>query len=227
MQLPNDTQRHLIIGRTGSGKSQFASHTLSLRSYDQMPWVIANFKDDELLNELPATELDGLKLPKPKLMKDGLWMVRPDVDDWDGMEQLMKEIWLRTYTGLYVDEMLPISAPKHPALRRLLTQGRSRRCPLIMCTQRPVDLDRYAFSESEYTNIFALSDDRETEKIKDQTGILLDMDVLPSLPDQLPYSYHIDKIRRKVSMTPPAPDFNSIVDMFQSRVRKSTNRILI
>lgn len=225
MQLPDDTQRHLVIGRTGSGKSQFATHTLSMRSITDMPWVLCNFKDDEILNALPSIELDTMKLPKKML--PGLYMVRPDVDDWDGMEQLMKDMWSRTHMGLYIDEALPISSPRHPAFRRILTQGRSRRVPVIAATQRPVDLDRYAFSESEFMNVFAMSDDREAEKIKDMTGIELNMSILPSLPDELPYSYSIDRIRRKVTMTPPAPQFDEIVDAFHRRLHKSQTTYLI
>lgn len=225
MELPLDTQRHLIVGRTGSGKSQFATHTLSMRSITQMPWVLVNFKDDELLNALPyVTELGtSMELPKPKQFKPGLYMVRPDIDDWDGMESLMQEAWKRTHVGIYFDEMLPLSQPRHPALRRLLTQGRSRRNPLIMCTQAPKDIDRYCFSESEHTNIFALSDDRETERIRDMTGLELEFATLPSLPDELPYSFHIDRIRRKLTLTPPAPQFDEIVDAFELRLRKTSD----
>lgn len=211
MILPNDTQRHLIIGRTGSGKTQLGIYTLSLRSIDKMPWVICNFKDDELINAIPGvTELDGLKLPKK--MKPGIYVCRPDVDDWEGMEALMKEMWTRTHMGIYIDECLAISVPKHPAFRRILTQGRSRRVPVIACTQRPVDIDRYAFSESEFISVMALSDDREAEKIWDMTGIMLDMSILPEYN-----SYYMDRIKRKLSIVTPVPDFDTIVDTFLER----------
>lgn len=224
MNLPNDTQRHLIIGRTGSGKSQLATYLLSLRRYDLMPWVICNFKDDELLNQIPGvTELDGLKLPKPKQFTPGLYMARPDIDDWDGMEAMLAEMWKRTHIGLYVDEALVISAPKHPAYRRILTQGRSRRVPVVACTQRPVDLDRYNFSESEYISIMALSDNREPEKIRDMIGgDTLNMDILPEY-----HSYYLDRIKRTVSIIAPVPDAETILEQFDRRLKRDGNSRLI
>lgn len=230
MELPKDSQRHLIVGRTGSGKSHFAVYTLALRSYPMMPWILVNFKDDELLNQLPSTELDGMKLPKKIL--PGLYMVRPEIGEgkdehWEAMRRFLGDIWSRTHIGIYFDEMLPLSTPKIPELRRLLTQGRSRLNPLIMCTQAPKDIDRYCFSEAEHMNIFALSDDREADRIHDMTGLDLDFTALPSLPDELPYSYHIDRIRRRVTLTPPAPDTDTILDLFNSRLRQTSNRHII
>ena len=213
MRLPDDSQRHLIIGRTGSGKTQFATHMLSLRRWDRMPWVIANFKDDELLNSLPGvTELDSLTLPPPKKMRSGLWMVRPDIDDWDGMEALMSDMWRRTHIGLYIDEALPLASPRHPALRRILTQGRSRRVPVIAGSQRPVDLDRYLFSESEFMSVMDLTDDRESERIRDMTGVQLDMSRLPQY-----HSYYLDRLGKRLTIVTPVPAYEHILDTFARR----------
>jgi hypothetical protein len=182
-----------------------------------MPWVIANFKDDELLNRLPATQLDSLDLPKPKYMRSGLWMVRPDVDDYDGTEAMMTDLWRRTHVGLYVDEALPLSQPRHPALRRILTQGRSRRIPVIACSQRPVDLDRYLFSESEFMSVMDLTDDRETERIRDMTGVQLDMSKLPQF-----HSYYLDRLNKRLSILTPVPEYEAILDTFDSRMKAAT-----
>jgi hypothetical protein len=224
MILPDDSQRQLTIGATGSGKTQFAVHTLSLRSIDRMPWIIANFKDDELINAIPHTiELEDLKLPHK--MKPGVYIARPDVDDYDGMEDLMYNVWVRRHVGMLIDECLAISSPRHPAFRRLLTQGRSRRCPVIGCTQRPVDVDRYAFSESELVTVMALNDLREIDKIDEQTGFRLDMD---SLPEH--YSYVIQRGKGKaksVTICPPVPTFDKIIERFDQRLRKSTTKMFI
>jgi hypothetical protein len=222
--LPNNTQRQLTIGATGSGKTQFAAHTLSLRDIDRLPWIIANFKDDELLNAIPhATELDGLTLPKK--LPPGIYIARPDIDDWDGMEALMSEIWQRTHIGLMVDEALAISEPRHPAFRRLLTQGRSRRCPVIACTQRPVDVDRYAFSESELITVMELRDDREAAKIEEQTGFYPDRHTLPRF-----HSYCIQRgggTGQVVTVCPPVPTFEKILKVFDKKLRKTDSTMFI
>lgn len=223
MTLPNDTQRHLIIGRTGSGKTQLAAHMLSLRNWRRMPWIILNFKDDELLNELPIDgELEALRLPSPKRTRPGLYMARPDVDDWEGTEALMAEMWARTHMGLYIDEALPLSQPRHPALRRILTQGRSRRVPVIAASQRPVDLDRYLFSESEFFSVMDLTDARETERIREMTGVSLDMERLPQY-----HSYYLDRLAKKVSIITPVPEYDEILDTFETRQRAAGRDLFI
>jgi len=215
MNLPDDTQRHLIIGRTGSGKTQLGAHMLSLRNWHRMPWVVLNFKDDELLNRLPGvTELGGLTLPHPKKMRAGLWMARPDIDDWDGTEALMADAWRRTHIGLYIDEALPLAQPRHPALRRILTQGRSRRVPVVAGSQRPVDLDRYLFSESEFMSVMDLTDDRESDRIREMTGVQLDMSRLPRF-----HSYYLDRLGKRLTIVTPVPKYDEILETFDKRQR--------
>lgn len=224
MILPNDTQRHLVVGCTGSGKTTLGIYMLALRDYLHMPWIICNFKDDELINAIPATELDGLTLPKK--LRPGLYIARPTVDEFEGMENLMLNMWHRRDNGLFIDEELAISTPKHPAFRRILTQGRSRHVPVIGLTQRPVDIDRYSFSESEFFSVMKLYDERETDRIKeiigDELGNKLDLTILPKY-----HSYYIDRINNTVTIARPVPEFDQIIDTFTRRIKRSSLSHLI
>jgi hypothetical protein len=205
----------LFIGATGSGKTTLGIHVLSHRSIDHMPFVILNSKDDELINQIPhVVELDGLKLPKEKHMRRGLWMARPTIQDFDGVEALMHEVWRRTHTGLFVDEALAISQPNHPAYRTLLTQGRSRRCPVDSLTQRPVNIDRYAFSESEHFFVMRLNSMRELDPIRDQIDRELNMSALPEFHA---YRYHAPT--QTLTVVPPAPPFEEILETFDERLQ--------
>ena len=189
---------------------------LSLRRWDHMPWVLLNFKDDALLNEIPGVrELEGLTLPAPRKMRSGLWMARPDVDDFEGTEALMAEMWRRTHMGLYIDEALPLSAPRHPALRRILTQGRSRKLPVVAGSQRPVDVDRYLFSESEFVSVMDLTDDRESDRIREMTGVQLDMSRLPQY-----HSYYLDRLRKRLTIVTPVPGYSAILATFEKRMKQ-------
>src|ERR1700744_4418349 len=208
MTLPDDSQRMLMIGRTGSGKTQFSVAALSHRSYDRMPWVILNFKDDDLIGDIPAIHLDDMKLPNKRNFKPGIYIARPELDD-PRLEALLADIGGCTHVGTYIDEGLPVSQPRSCGLRRLLTQGRSRKCPLQINTQRPVDLDRYAFSESEFIGVMELTDDREAEKVKDIAGLDLDMSILPKY-----HAYWFDRGKRKLTIVRPVPDANTIIDTF-------------
>jgi hypothetical protein len=214
----------LVVGRTGSGKTQFGMACLSHRSFDKMPWVIMNFKDDGLINRLPATHLDELKLPAAKHMKRGIWVVHPDIED-PATEDFLRAIWERTHVGLYVDEGLPLSQPRSRSYRRLLTQGRSRYNPVVTNTQRPVDLDRYAFSESEFIAVMELSDDREADRVYDFTGQKLDMNALPKW-----HAYYFNRLKKKgegLTVVTPVPQENEILERFDAKCSSSQKTYLL
>ena len=50
--LPATDDRTAVIGRTGSGKTQLALWLLSRMPIDRMPWVIVDYKGDELVNAI-------------------------------------------------------------------------------------------------------------------------------------------------------------------------------
>src|SRR5574337_795407 len=133
MRLPNNQQRLVIVGRTGSGKTRAGLWHLSTRNFNS-PWIIVDYKRDELIAQSPAVEL-GLN---EKIPKNGLYVIRPDPTDEDNsaVENLMMRCWDRGNIGLYFDEGFMV--PDEKALRMILTQGRSLRVPVIMVSQRPV-----------------------------------------------------------------------------------------
>ena len=80
IRLPDDSKRLYIIGRTGSGKTVAGVWHLSHRSWRKMPWVIVDYKGDELIARLPATEIRNWKVPS----EPGLYILRPLVGKDDG-----------------------------------------------------------------------------------------------------------------------------------------------
>src|SRR5215469_12979317 len=92
-RFPNNTQRLLIVGRTGSGKTQLAAWVLSFAPFDRQPYIIVDYKHDELLNGTDHIKEIALgEIPKKK----GLYIVhpRPDIDD-DAMNDWLFKIWER------------------------------------------------------------------------------------------------------------------------------------
>ena len=161
MRLPTDTQRILILGRTGSGKTVAAKWHLSHRRYDLMPWVVYDFKTDPSLASIPyARELALTEVPSGP----GVFIVRPAPGEEDAVQAQMWEIWRRGSIGVYVDEGYMVGT-NNKAFRALLTQGRSKRIPMIYLTQRPVWLDRFAVSEADYYQIFQLNHVGDRNKI--------------------------------------------------------------
>lgn len=210
MNFPDDTQRHAIIGRTGSGKTQAAQHHLSMRNYHVMPWVIYNFKHDKSIDEIPYSQ----DLPVDEIpVKPGIYITHPRPDQEEEVEKQMWAIWEKGNTGVYVDEgyMIPRG---NRAFRALLTQGRSKEIPLIVLSQRPVWMDRFVFSEAEFYQVFALQDIKDVKKVQE----IVPTNISKPLPKY--HSYYYDVGANKVSVVSPVPDIKEIHNTFRQRLQR-------
>ena len=157
--LPTTSQRTVIVGRTGSGKTQFATWLLSNAPFDRQPYVIVDYKRDALLNmSKRIREIGYNELPK----HPGLYIIHPDPSHDEIMENWLYRIWRHGRIGLYFDEAYMV--PNKKAFPAVLTQGRSLHIPAIVVSQRPVWLSRFAFSEADHFAVFHLNDldDRRT-----------------------------------------------------------------
>lgn len=96
--------------------------------------------------------------------KPGLYIVHPRPDEGDAMEDFMWKIWERGKTGILVDEGYML--PDRGALQALLTQGRSKHIPMIILSQRPVMMNRFAFSEADFYAVFHLNDKRDWQTVE-------------------------------------------------------------
>lgn len=208
IRLPDDSKRLYIIGRTGSGKTVAGVWHLSHRSWRKMPWVIFDYKGDELIGRLPTTEIklgkNGYEIPK----KPGLYIVRPvaGVDD-DAVEAFLWKIKYAGRIGVYIDEgyMLPARSASFTAI---LTQGRSLKTPVIILSQRPVWLPRFVMTESEFIQIYWLNDKRDRDTLKA---------VIPDGVDQrLPeyHSWYYDVGKDKLDHIGPVPHPDEILSRF-------------
>lgn len=160
IKLPRFDKRTAIIGSTGSGKTQFAVWLLSIRDFDKRPWIIFDFKGDELIEEINPLEISIFGAP-PK--KPGLYVVRPIPQLHDkAVEEFLWKCWAQENLGLYVDEGYMLGN-RNPALNACLTQGRSKRIEMMILSQRPVWMSKFVFSEANYFAVMnlTLEDDRK------------------------------------------------------------------
>lgn len=210
MRLPTDSERQVTIGRTGSGKTMSAAYTLSLRAGRTIPWVILNFKEDELLNAIPGEHLQSMMLPKN--MQRTVYIAHPEPDDFDTLQGFLQQIWSRRNVGVFVDEaymMAPSPQSPNPWFRRLLIQGRSLNTPLIVCTQQPSQIDSHVFTESEFFNVFQLQGRNNARVVEQKLDREIDLKVLPRY-----YSYWYDHIEGVLEALRPVPQKEVILARF-------------
>lgn len=212
MRLANDTQRSFKCGKTGSGKTYAGIWELSLRSYDSIPWIVYDFKGDELIAQIPKAQEIGLnEVPK----KPGVYIVRPvpETNDDELVTEQMWKIWAQENTGIYIDEGYMIS-PRNKAYRAILTQGRSKHIPVITLSQRPVWLPtRFVISESDFFQVFFLNDSEDVKTV--QRFVHGNLNVRELLQY---YSYYYDVADDDFCVLRPVPDKGIILDTFALRL---------
>lgn len=151
--------RTTVIGATGSGKSVCGAWMLAHQRFDKRPWIVFDYKREELFDQAgfpPIRPLDLGKLPN----EPGLYLVTPIARrDDDAVEDFLWRVWERGNIGLYIDETYLM--PDRSAFPAIYQQGRSLRIPVIACTQRPVAVPRPIFSEAGFFAVFHMADKRD------------------------------------------------------------------
>lgn len=155
IRLPGGGDRTVIIGPTGSGKTIFGAWLLGLQRFDKRPWVALDFKGEELWYRVGDPPMRRLRLGSMP-GKRGLYRMDVNPGDEDELEEWLWRVWKKENIGLFIDEVSLV--PRKAAFKAILRQGRSKRIPVIACTQRPVDCDREVFSESQYRVLFGIED---------------------------------------------------------------------
>jgi DNA helicase HerA-like ATPase len=167
-KLPNATERAVIFGRTGSGKSVFMVWLLSHASIEERPWIILDYKQDHYLKSIPyAQKLKLGDLPK----KAGIYIVNIDYrnDAEETVDDYLFSILKRGNIGVFIDEgsNLPQREPKYRGLKAIFAQGRSKKVPFLFATQRPAWINKSVLSEADYYVSFALATDSDKARVKE------------------------------------------------------------
>lgn len=217
VNFPGDTHRLAIVGRTGSGKTVAAAWHLSGQPFHKKPWVIVNTKGDALLNkigELPNVHHIGLN---EKVGKRGLYIIAPRPDQQEQLDAFLWQIWARENCGVYIDEGYMVG--KIPSFNALLTQGRSKKIPMIVLSQRPVWLSRFVFSEADFYQVFWLNDERDRETVQAMVPFPMERRL------QEYHSYWYDVGTDQVAIFGPVPPTDTILETFSSRLH--TRKLLV
>lgn len=223
IRLPDNTKRTTILGRTGAGKTVFAAGLLSRSDFVSQPWVIIDYKDDELIRDICEDNKIPQITPKDKVpTKPGLYVMRPmpKVDD-ALLEQWLFKVHATENCGLYVDEGYAL--PQADAFDIILTQGRSKRIPVISLYQRPVYMSRFAVAQADFFAVFEQNDERDLKTTKQfVTHAVSPTGQKITVYDRLPPHHCLwhDVGRGVANVLAPAPPPEQIRETFAARLRK-------
>lgn len=166
-------ERVAIAGKTGSGKTYFARAVLSVCTRlvvcdakgklggAEAGWGLTEWPKG--LDELKKGKLGRIRIPP--MLED---------DEW---EEKFGELYKLRNVTIYIDELYGVGPPEGSrGLRALYTRGRELGIGVWSCTQRPVKIPLYAFSEAEWIIQFQLRLKQDIERMEDMIG---DMAALP------------------------------------------------
>ena len=166
--IPPRTDRTVLVGTTGSGKT-----TLARQLLDSYPVVVVHdakgllkWPDYRVLtNWRELTRAREAKLIYRPSAKE----LRSELDQ----ECFFRWIYTRRNTVLYVDEVYSIAYRDElpPSYFACLTRGRERGIGILSATQRPTKIPNVILSESEHYFLFRLNLPNDRKKMQEVTGV--------------------------------------------------------
>jgi hypothetical protein len=220
VRLPRSDDRSAVIGRTGSGKTQLAVWLLSTQDIDRRPWVVIDYKEDELINSIEkAVYIDFDVIPE----KPGIYILRVLPGDKELLTDWFRRVWEHEGIGIYVDEGYMIDQ-RDRWFNACLTQGRSKRIPMIILSQRPLWLSRFAFSEASYFFVFDITHAKDRAVVKEY----VDEDQRYKVDQRLPqyHSLYYDVGKAKMAKLGPVPDGDTILAIIDAKLPTRKTRSL-
>lgn len=213
-RFPTLEDRTTINGRTGSGKTVAGAWLLSESRFDLQPFVILDFKREQIFQKIKRRIEIGLDdMP----VKPGVYHLTLLPHQVDEIESWLWDVWERGNIGLFVDEGHLIDR-NSKAMKAIMVTGRAKKIPVYTLSQRPVSLPRHIFSEQNFYMSFHLNDKRDRETVAEWTpddSTVWDMDVrLPTY-----HSRWYDVGEDFSCLMGPVPNIPRILQRFDDRLK--------
>lgn len=209
------TERWAIMGKTGSGKTEFAKWLDRQFVTARWPLLIIDSKHgyiDEDVGERYASEPATSSVDHPWLIQDGIWQEGVPVQIFlpqfparsdPRLSALFYHVLDRGSTVVHIDDMLGLAdannAPE--ALNALWGLGRKRRVPVLALASRSVDIPLLMTQQSENKVFFRLPGLPDRKRAVEWTN---DPRLLEVLPDYYFFYFHddMDHARRYAPLSP-------------------------
>lgn len=215
--LPDASNRVTVVGSTGSGKTRFGIWLFSVARYGEMPRILIDFKGDDLIAKIEdAGYAREISIHGNPPTKPGVYILRPRPDQLAALDDFLWKVWKRGKTALFFDE--GTMTAKSKAVPSILTQGRSKKVPVITLSQRPAWLSRYVFTESEYFAIFRLNNKQDRDTVRDFVNT---QEEVPRLPY---HSLWYDAGQDRAVIFSPVPRDAEIIEGFRPKRRGPSKR---
>ena len=108
IRLPNASNRCVIIGETGTGKTTAGAWILSKQDFERRPWIALDYKNEDLWDLVGDPPMRPLRLGEMP-GKKGFYRLSLRPGDEDATEEWLWKIWERENVGLFCDEVSPVS----------------------------------------------------------------------------------------------------------------------
>jgi hypothetical protein len=192
-----------------SGKTRFAAWLLSLMPISTMPWIIIDYKGDDLINAIRGAKYITPDDPLPE--KPGIYILKAESDEDEALSDFFFRVKNKGGIGLFVDEGLMLGT-RNKGFVSCLTQGRSLHIPIIILSQRPVWVTKFARTEATFIVLFELQD------VDDRNAVRKFMkgDTKEELPRF--HSYYYDSKDKMLSRMGPVPDDKTILAAIERKI---------
>jgi len=214
---PTDAHHSFVLGQNGSGKTAGAMYQFAWRSWHRMPWLVFNYKEDDYLDSIPGARELGMHAPIPK--EPGIYILRPPPVA-GSIDEVLVRANERRNVGMFIDEGINVGEHSK-ALRLVLTQGRSRRTPVIFLTQRPVFIGKFPLTEAKFLQTYFLQAKVDRATISEYMPV--SVNDLESLTDH--HSFYYDVEKRRLAKLGPVPFGDEVLDIFDARRARRFNKV--
>lgn len=130
-----------------------------------MPWIVMDFKGGGMLTAIPVTDIIDLDDPLPE--RPGLYYMKAPFSARNDhpTDQFFRRVIERGNTGLFIDETLAVGLHNR-GFAACCYAGRELNVPMIMCAQKPTNIDPLARSQATIIQTFNVdsADDRNELK---------------------------------------------------------------